>query len=173
MAVREIRILGDPVLREPAQEVGEVDEEVRALVEDMLATMYHAEGIGLAAPQVGISQRVIVVDVRDADEDDVGPLALINPKVIESSKKQDKAPEGCLSIPGMEEVVERPAEVTVEGMDPDGERVVLELTGLLSRAVQHEIDHLDGVLFFDRISPLKRRMALKKYQKSRAEEVAS
>jgi peptide deformylase len=102
----------------------------------------------------------------------VGPLALINPKVIESSKKQDKAPEGCLSIPGMEEVVERPAEVTVEGMDPDGERVVVELTGLLSRAVQHEIDHLDGVLFFDRISPLKRRMALKKWQKNRAEEVA-
>jgi len=173
MAFREIRILGDPVLRKPAQEVEEVGEEVRTLVEDMLATMYHAEGIGLAAPQVGISQRVIVVDVRDADEDDVGPLALINPKVIESSKKQDKAPEGCLSIPGMEEVVERPAEVTVEGMDPDGERVVVELTGLLSRAVQHEIDHLDGVLFFDRISPLKRRMALKKWQKNRAEEVAS
>ncbi|MBT8396969.1 MAG: peptide deformylase [Gemmatimonadetes bacterium] len=173
MAIREIKILGDPVLREPAVEVAEVDEGVRALVEDMLETMYHAEGIGLAAPQVGISSRVIVVDLRDSDEEDMGPLALINPRVVESGKKKDKAPEGCLSIPGMEEIVERPDTVTIEGLDPDGDPVSMEVSGLLSRALQHEIDHLDGVLFIDRLSPLKRRMALKKWQKSRAEEVAS
>ncbi len=173
MAVREIKILGDPVLREPAVEVEELDDEVRALVEDMLETMYHAEGIGLAAPQIGISRRVIVVDLRDSDEEGVGPVALINPTVVESGKKADKAPEGCLSIPGMEEVVERPETVTVEGLDPDGNPFSMQMSGLLSRAIQHEIDHLDGVLFIDRLSPLKRRMALKKWQKSRAEEVAS
>ena len=173
MALREIKILGDPVLREPAEKVEKLDDEVRALVEDMLETMYHAEGIGLAAPQIGISRRIIVVDLRNADEDDVGSLSLINPRVMEWGKKKEKAPEGCLSIPGMEEVVERPDTVTVEGMDPEGNPVSLQISGLLSRAVQHEIDHLDGVLFIDRLSPLKRRLALKKWQKSRAEEVVS
>ena len=173
MAVREIRILGDPVLREPAEEVAELDQEVQTLVKDMLETMYLAEGIGLAAPQVGVSLRVIVVDLRHSDEDGLGPLALINPKVVESGKKKGKGPEGCLSIPGMEEVVERPEKVRVEGLNPDGEFVSMEVSGLISRALQHEIDHLDGVLFIDRLSPLKRRMALKKWQKSRAEEVAS
>jgi len=173
MAIREIRILGDPVLREPAKEVGELDDEVRALAKDMLETRYLAEGIGLAAPQVGVSRRVIVVDLRDDDEAGVGALALINPEVVESGRKKDKGPEGCLSIPGMEEVVERPETVTVEGLNPDGEPFSMQVSGLLSRALQHEIDHLDGILFIDRLSPLKRRMALKKWQKSRAEEVAS
>jgi peptide deformylase len=173
MAVREIKILGDPVLREPSEEVTELDEEVRILVEDMLETMYLAEGIGLAAPQVGISRRVIVVDVRDEEEGGMGPVALINPRVVEFSRKKEKAPEGCLSIPGMEEVVERPDTVTVEGLDPDGDQVTLTVSGLPSRALQHEIDHLDGVLFIDRISPLKRRLLMKKWQKSRAEEERS
>lgn len=173
MAIREIRIFGDPVLREPADEVLELDEEVRVLVKEMLETMYHAEGIGLAAPQVGVSKRVIVVDVRDADEEDSGAVALVNPKVVESGRRKDKAPEGCLSIPGLEEVVERPEEVTVEGLDPDGKEVVMTVSGLLSRALQHEIDHLDGILFIDRVSPIKRRMLLKKWQKSRAEEVVT
>jgi peptide deformylase len=173
MPLREIRILGDPVLREPAQAVDGLRDEIRQLVEDMFETMYHAQGVGLAAPQVGISERVIVVDVRDADEDGVGALALINPRVLEASRAKDKAPEGCLSIPGMEEVVERPSEVTVEGLNPDGETVTLEVTGLLSRAIQHEIDHLDGILFIDRVSPLKRRLLMRKWQKSRAEEEGS
>jgi len=173
MAIREIKILGDPVLREPAMEVGELDEEVGVLVRDMLATMYHAEGIGLAAPQVGVSQRVIVVDLREPDEDGVGVVALINPRVVEFGRNKDRAPEGCLSIPGIEEVVERPDTVTVEGLDPDGELVTMTVSGLLSRALQHEIDHLDGILFIDRVSPLKRRMLMKKWQKSLAEEVAS
>jgi peptide deformylase len=173
MSVREIRIMGDPVLREPAVEVEELDDEVRELVQDMLETMYHAEGIGLAAPQVGVSRRVIVVDLRDSDEDEVGPIALINPQVTESGRKTDRSPEGCLSIPGMEEVVERPESVTVEGLTPEGEGVTLEVSGLLSRALQHEIDHLDGILFIDRLSPLKRRMAVKKWQKQQVEEVSS
>ena len=173
MSVREIRILGDPVLRKPAEKVDGLDDEVRGLVKDMLETMYHAEGIGLAAPQVGVSRRVIVVDLRDSDEDDVGPIALINPEVTESGRKTEKGPEGCLSIPGMEEVVERPDTVTVEGVSPEGDPVSMKVSGLLSRALQHEIDHLDGVLFIDRLSPLKRRMAIKKWQKNRAEEVAS
>jgi peptide deformylase len=173
MSVREIKILGDPILREPAAEVEELDEEVRVLVRDMFETMYHAEGIGLAAPQVGVSRRVIVVDLRDSDEDGAGPIALINPKVMEAGKKTDRGPEGCLSIPGMEEVVERPESVTVEGLNPDGERVTMKVSGLLSRALQHEIDHTDGILFIDRLSPLKRRMAVKKWQKKQAEEVAS
>ena len=173
MALREIRILGDPVLREPAEEVAEVGDEVRALVRDMFETMYLAEGIGLAAPQVGVLERVIVVDLHESDENGIGAVALVNPKIVESSRKTARAPEGCLSIPGMEEVVERPEKVTVEGLDPEGTPVSLEVTGLLSRALQHEIDHLDGVLFIDRVSPLKRRMLLTKWQKARAEEVAS
>jgi peptide deformylase len=173
MALRKIRILGDPVLREPAKAVGEPSDEIRDLVEDMFETMYHAEGVGLAAPQVGISERVIVVDVRTEDEEGGCALALIDPRVVEISRTKDKAPEGCLSIPGMEEVVERPSEVTVEGLSPDGETVTLEVSGLLSRAIQHEIDHLDGILFIDRVSPLKRRLLMKKWQKSRAEEERS
>ena len=161
------------MLREPAREVEEPDEEVRQLVKDMLETMYHAQGIGLAAPQVGVSRRVIVVDLGDSDEDEVGAVALVNPRVSEAGKKKDKAPEGCLSIPGLEEVVERPETVTIEGTTPDGESFSMEVSGLLSRALQHEIDHLDGILFIDRVSPLKRRMLMKKWQKSRAEEVAS
>jgi peptide deformylase len=172
MAIREIRILGDPVLRTPAQEVAEADEEVRVLVKDMLETMYSAQGVGLAAPQVGVSRRVIVVDVGDEETNGVGPIALVNPKVLSASKKTDKGPEGCLSIPGLEEVVERPATVTVEGLDPGGEVVNLEVSGLLGRAIQHEIDHLDGVLFIDRVSPLKRKLLMRKWKKNK-EEVAS
>lgn len=173
MAIREIRILGDPVLRQLADEVAEVDGEIEVLVEDMLETMYHASGIGLAAPQVGVTQRVLVIDLGEADEDGVGAFALVNPRVVEATRKTSRGPEGCLSIPGMEEVVERPEEVTVEALDPQGRPVHLKASGLLSRAVQHEIDHLDGVLFIDRLSPLKRRLLLNKWHKSRLEEVAS
>jgi len=173
MAIRDIRILGDPVLRIPGEEVLEFDEEIQALAKDMLETMYRSAGVGLAGPQVGVSRRVIVLDLGESDEKGTGPLALVNPRVVESSRKRDRAPEGCLSIPGMEEVVERPASVTVEGFTPRGEPVTIQAEGLLSRVLQHEIDHLDGVLFIDRLTPLKRRMAVKKWQKSQAEEVAS
>jgi peptide deformylase len=173
MAVREIRFLGDPVLCRPGAQVSAFDGELVTLVEDMFTTMYRARGIGLAAPQVGVSSRVLVIDLGEADEDGAGAFALVNPRVVEASRRTDRAPEGCLSIPGLEEVVERPDRVVVEGLNPRGEAVSMEASGLLSRALQHEIDHLDGVLFIDRVSPLKRRMLLRKWQKLQAEEVAS
>ena len=167
MAIREIRLLGDDVLRTPAAEVETFDDELRALVRDMFATMYHAEGIGLAAPQVGVSRRVFVVDVPVKEGEPRGPLAFVNPRIVEVSDDLDRAPEGCLSIPGLEEVVERPARVVVEALDPEGEPIRIEGDELFGRALQHEIDHLDGVLFLDRVSPLKRKMLMKKWRKSR------
>ena len=169
MALREIRILGDSALRVLCDEVESVDDEVRQLVDDLIETMYAADGIGLAAPQLGVPLRVFVYDVR---EPEIEPGVLINPRIVEAGGTV-RDTEGCLSIPGMEEVVERPSSVSVEGFTPQGEAVSIEATGLFSRVLQHEIDHLDGVLFIDRLSPLKRRMALKKWQKSQAEEVAS
>jgi peptide deformylase len=169
MALREIVLLGDPVLRKPAQEVESFDEELQGLVEDMFATMAAAEGAGLAGPQVGISKRVLVADVRHV-EGDHARVALVNPRVVETSDEAEKEAEGCLSIPGVSEVVERPYQVVVEGHDPTGEPVRIEAGGLFARVLQHEIDHLDGVLFIDHLSPLKRRMLLKRYRKLREEE---
>lgn len=172
MAIREIRLLGDEVLRTPADEVEAFDDDLRTLVRDMFATMYHAEGIGLAAPQVGVSSRVFVVDVPVKEGEARGPLALVNPRVVEASEELDRAPEGCLSIPGLEEIVERPARVVVEALDPEGEPIRIEGDELFGRALQHEIDHLDGVLFLDRVSPLKRKMLMKKWRKSREDTEA-
>ena len=171
MAVREILFLGDPVLRQPAAEVVAFDDGLRALLRDMFETMYHAEGIGLAAPQIGVSRRVIVVDLRREDENDE-PMALVNPRLVWASPEKAKQPEGCLSIPTLEEVVERPAAVRVEAHDGEGEPVAIEADELLARALQHEIDHLDGILFLDRVSALKRRMLLKKWKKIEEEERA-
>jgi peptide deformylase len=164
MAIRPLRYLGDPVLREPARAVKRFDDELRELVDDLFQTMIYEEGAGLAAPQIGVSLRVLVVDVR-REEGDEARVALVNPRVVEHSTRSDKEPEGCLSIPGVTEVVRRPAGVTVEGFTPEGKPVTLEAEGLFARALQHEIDHLDGVLFIDHLSPLKRRMLLKKYRK--------
>jgi len=169
MSFREIRILGDPVLRVPAEEVSHFGEELAKLAEDMLDTMYRASGVGLAGPQIGVSERIIVLDPAAVEDGEPAPLALVNPKVVEASRKMDRAPEGCLSIPGMEEIVERPSSVTVEAKTPHGDPVTIEATGLLSRVLQHEIDHLDGVLFIDRLSPLKRRLALRKWHKAQEE----
>lgn len=167
MAVRKIEMLGSEVLRRRAEEVADVDDDLRALIRDMYETMYEAEGIGLAAPQIGVPQRVIVVDVR---EEDSTPMALINPRIIESSAGKEKAEEGCLSIPGVASIVERPAEVIVEATSEDGEPIRIEADGLLGRCLQHEVDHLDGVLFIDRLSALKRNMVLKKYRNLLAEQ---
>jgi len=156
--------MGDPVLRTEAEDVKAFDDDLRALVRDMFETMYHAEGIGLAAPQIGLSKRLIVVDLRREDEDDE-PLALVNPRLSWESRETDKLPEGCLSIPGLEEVVERSVRVVVEAHDPEGNPVTVEAEDLLARALQHEIDHVDGVLFLDRVSALKRKMLVKKWRK--------
>ncbi len=164
MSVREIVLMGDPVLRAKAEDVREFDDDLRSLVRDLFETMYHADGIGLAAPQIGISTRVVVLDLHREDVDDE-QLALVNPTVTWLSKETDKQSEGCLSIPGLEEIVKRPVEVRVDAHDPDGKPVTVEAEDLLARALQHEIDHLDGLLFLDRVSPLKRKMLLKKWQK--------
>ena len=166
MSVMKIEMLGADVLRRRAAEVAEVDDELRSLIRNMFETMYDAEGVGLAAPQVGISRRVIVVDVN---EEGTRPFALVNPRLVEAARETEKAEEGCLSIPGVSSVVERPATVTVEGLDENGEPLRMEAEGLLARCIQHEIDHLDGILFIDRISPLKRTMLLKKYRSQLAE----
>lgn len=166
MSVREIRWLGDPVLREPGREIEAIDEEVLALISDLQETMYAAEGVGLAAPQIGVPLRVFVYDIRDPE---VEPGVLINPRLVESSGLVRES-EGCLSIPGLSEVVERSDRITMEALSPDGEEIRLEADGLLSRCLQHELDHLDGVLFIDRISPLKRKMLLSRWRKMDDEE---
>ncbi|MCY3546331.1 MAG: peptide deformylase [Gemmatimonadetes bacterium] len=167
MAVLEIEIMGAKVLREKASPVDVVTDESRALIRDMFDTMYDAEGIGLAAPQVGISQRILVVDVAEEEVEERHVHALVNPVVVEASRETGKETEGCLSIPGLEETVTRPLQVVVEALSPDGEQVRIEADGLLARALQHELDHLDGVLFIDRLSSLKRGILLRKWRKSR------
>ena len=166
MPVREIRLLGDPVLREEAEPVGEIDEEIRRLAEDLLETMYDADGVGLAAPQVGVSLRMFAYDVREPDRPSG---VLINP-VITEEEGSDKGEEGCLSIPGLSAVVERAERIVIEGLDPEGEEVRLEAEGLLARCLLHERDHLDGVLFLDRVSPIKRKLLLNKWSKMEPEE---
>ena len=168
MAVHEIVVMGDPVLRTEASDVTSFDDDLKSLLRDLWETMYHAEGIGLAAPQIGVSRRAIVIDLR-SEENPEARVALINPRVVWSSAETEKATEGCLSIPGLEEVVHRSVAVRVEAVDPDGDPIELEADELFARALQHEIDHLDGVLFVDRVSALKRRMLIKKWKKLQAE----
>ncbi|MFQ6045567.1 MAG: peptide deformylase [Gemmatimonadales bacterium] len=161
MALRPLHLLGSPALRQRAAEVGQADEEVRQLVEDLLDTMRAERGIGLAANQVGVTRRVAVVQVGEND-----PIVLIDPVIIErEGTVRDE--EGCLSIPEIFADVERAARIVVETTSLDNERRRIEATDLTSRAIQHEIDHLDGVLFLDHLSPLKRRMLLKKWKKMR------
>jgi peptide deformylase len=161
-----VRILGDPILRQRANEVAEISEATRELIRDMFETMYAEEGVGLAAPQVGIGERIIVVDPQ---QDDLPAFALINPQIVEASKETEKGEEGCLSIPGLRELVERSYSVMVRGLTPEGENREWNLEGLPARIIQHEVDHLDGVLFIDRVSPLKRKMLLAKWQKVKPE----
>ena len=169
MAVRQIVVMGDPILRTATAEVDAFDRDLKMLVRDLFETMYHAEGIGLAAPQIGISRRVIVIDLR-SEEQPEARLALINPSVVWASAESDKEPEGCLSIPGLEEVIKRSLAIRVEAVDIDGGRMELEAEGLFARVLQHELDHLDGILFVDRVSALKRRILMKKWKKIQAEE---
>jgi peptide deformylase len=162
MARLNIELLGSDVLRRKAEAVPTPGPELDRLVADMFETMYDASGIGLAAPQIGLSERLIVVDVK---EDGAQPMALLNPTVVESGSGKDRVEEGCLSIPGVAATVERPTSVVVEATDARGQPVRIQAQGMLARCLQHEIDHLDGVLFIDRISPIKRKMLLAKYRK--------
>ncbi|MBI4540235.1 MAG: peptide deformylase [Gemmatimonadetes bacterium] len=173
MAIRKIELLGAPVLRRRAAEVEAAGEEIRALVQDLWDTMYDAPGVGLAAPQIGVSLRVLVADVRQTDPEAAPGVALVNPRVVEASEETSREVEGCLSIPGLEEVVERPARVVIEGTDVEGRPLRLEAGGMFARALQHEIDHLDGILFLDRLSPLKRKMLVKKWKKAKTRPAAT
>ncbi|OWZ84163.1 peptide deformylase [Natranaerobius trueperi] len=145
MAIKIIRTNDDPALKRVAKRITKIDDRIEKLVSNMLDTMYDADGIGLAAPQIGISKRVITVDT---DEGDV--YKLINPEITNSSQEKEKAVEGCLSYPGLQGEVIRPRQVTVQALDLNGEEVIIEASGLLARALQHEIDHLDGITFIDR-----------------------
>lgn len=166
--IREIRLLGDPVLRRKTELVERFDAELAAFLADLAETMYDADGVGLAAPQVGDSRRVTVIDVS-AERDGTALLELVNPRIVRTAGTIPSE-EGCLSIPGLTETIERAGEVEVEYRDRHGERRVVTGTELLSRALQHEIDHLEGILFIDYLGPLKRRMAVREWRRSMAEQ---
>lgn len=144
MAIRNLRFNGDEILRKKCKEVKEIDKRTLQLIDDMKETMYKENGVGLAAPQVGILKRLVVIDVGE------GPIVVINPEIIEKSGS-DIDVEGCLSVPGAQGEVERPEYVKVRALNERGEEVLLEGRGLLARAFCHEIDHLNGVLFIDKI----------------------
>lgn len=164
MALLEILIIPDKRLRAVCDRVGEIDDAIRRQVEDMFATMYDAPGIGLAACQIGVLNRVVTIDVSK-DEEEPDPIAFINPEVSAVSDELGTYEEGCLSIPEFYEEVERPASCTVSYMDLDGKTCELVCEGLLATAIQHEIDHLNGKLFIDHLSRLKRQMISKKFSK--------
>jgi len=169
MALLPILTAPDPRLKKKSLPVDTVDAGVRQLMDDMLETMYDAPGIGLAAPQVGVLQRVIVLDI-DREDTKTGPLFMANPEIVAASDEDVSYEEGCLSVPDHYSDVVRPATVTVRYLDRDGKQQDLACDGLLATCVQHEIDHLDGVLFIDHISALKRNMILRKLLKARKEQ---
>jgi peptide deformylase len=155
VAVRRIRLFGDPVLRSPAEPVRDFDKELRTLVKDLTDTMLDAPGSGLAAPQIGVGLRVFVYDIDDT----VGHL--VNPVLSDLSEEQQDDPEGCLSFPGLYYQTKRSARVVAKGFDVYGDPVVIEGAKWLARAIQHETDHLDGVLFIDRLDPEQRKVAMR------------
>ena len=163
--ILELRYYGDPVLRRRAEPVESVTPEILALVEDMFECMYRERGVGLAAPQVGVSLRVFVVDV-EGDGGERTKLALINP-VMRRKEGSVVAEEGCLSIPGIRADVKRHREVLFEGLGEDGKPMAVPGTGLLARALQHELDHLDGILFIDRLSAIRRKLLEAKLARTR------
>ncbi len=164
MAILRILEVPHPVLKKRAAPVERIDEEVRRLVRDMFETMYEAPGIGLAAPQVGVGRRVCVIDVS---EEKNRPLCLVNPRITWRSENLATAEEGCLSLPDQYAEVTRPEAVEVLYLDENGAERSLRAEGLLARCIQHEVDHLDGILFIDHISALKRNMILRKLAKAR------
>jgi peptide deformylase len=161
VSVLSIHLLGSAVLRQPATEVAAVDDGVRAFIADLFETMHAWKGVGLAANQVGVAKRIAVVQTGE-DQRHV----LVNPVIVEREGK-DKDEEGCLSIPDLYGDIERSARVVVEALDEQGVKRRIEGTELLARAIQHEIDHLDGILFLDRVGPIKRRFLLRQWEKSR------
>jgi peptide deformylase len=164
MSIRPIISIPDPVLRQTAAPLERVDDDVRRLADDMLATMYDAPGIGLAAPQVGVSRRLIVLDVSGEFEPP-RPLVMINPQIVTLGSEQRLHEEGCLSIPDVKVDIERPATLTIRYLDKDGAMQELAAEGLLATAIQHEVDHLDGRLIIDYLSRLKRDIIVRRFRK--------
>ena len=154
MATHPVRVFGDPVLKQRAREVDELDGSLAALVETMYETMYEAVGVGLAAPQIGVQQRIFTYDVGE------GPHAVVNPEIVEASGEW-LYNEGCLSVPGLHFEINRPKVVTLRGVGVDGGTIEIEADEMLARVFQHELDHLDGVLLLDRLEPDERKRALR------------
>ena len=164
MAIREILVVPNPVLKQVSQPVDKVDDELRALMDDMLETMYDAPGIGLAAIQIGVAKRVIVMDLAGPDEEKA-PRYFVNPEILWSSEDTAPYEEGCLSIPEVYDEVQRPAQVKLKYLNYQGEEVIEDAEGLFAVCIQHEMDHLEGVLFIDHLSRLKRDRAVAKVKK--------
>ncbi len=165
MTIKPLIILPDPILRQVSSTIETIDSEVKKLADDMLETMYDAPGIGLAAIQIGVARRMLVLDVSK-DGEDKQPLVFINPEIVAATDARSVYEEGCLSIPDYYAEVERPAGITVKHLDRDGKEQLTEADGLLATCLQHEIDHLNGVLFIDHISKLKREMVIRKFTKA-------
>ena len=166
--LRKILTEPDPILRKKCEPLEKVDAETKKLMDDMLETMYAAPGIGLAAVQVGILKRLVVIDISK-EEEKKKPIFLINPQIIHQSEKTSVYEEGCLSLPGQFAEIERPAECTIKYIDYDGKEKELKSDGLLATCIQHEIDHLNGILFIDYLSKLKKDMIIKKLVKQKKE----
>lgn len=164
MATRPLVILPDPLLRQVSKPVERIDDELRKFAADMFDTMYDAPGIGLAAVQVGEPIRMLVLDVAGKDEPK-NPQVFINPEILAKSEDMSVHEEGCLSIPDYYAEVERPARISVKALDLDGKEKIVEADGILATCLQHEIDHLNGVLFIDHLSKLKRDMVIRKFRK--------
>jgi len=165
--VREIVIWPDPILKKKASPVSQVDDSIRSLVNDMFETMYAADGVGLAAPQIGVLKQVIVLDTTPRQPESK-PVAMINPQII-AKEGTTRYSEGCLSVPGEAEEVDRAAKVTVKFLDVSGKEQTIEAEGLLSVAIQHETDHLQGTMFVDYLSPLKRELIRKRMKRLKSE----
>jgi peptide deformylase len=166
MTIRPILTAPDPRLKAVSEPIAKVDDEIRKLADDLLDSMYAADGIGLAAVQVGVPKRMLVMDIAQANGGRE-PMVFINPKILWASEEMAKAEEGCLSVPEIWDDVERPAKIRAEYQDRDGKVQTLEADGLLACCLQHEMDHLDGVLFLDHLSKLKRSIALRKLTKAK------
>ena len=171
MSVLKLYEYPHPILKQKAVPVSSFDDSLRRLLDDMLETMYACKGCGLAAPQVGILQRIVVIDIAHEDEEPA-PIYMVNPEIIWRSDEREVCEEGCLSVPGQRAEVERPAAVKVRYTDYNGKLQELSAQDFLAVAVQHELDHLDGILYIDHISRLKRQMLLKKLEKQRKENAA-
>jgi peptide deformylase len=174
MAIRTIVEVPDPLLRQKSTPVEKVDDEVRALIADMFETMYDAPGIGLAAIQVGVPKRILVIDLQEPPEEGGEPVrdprVFINPEILDSSDKEVPYTEGCLSVPDQYAEVDRPDRIRARWIDENGDSHEADIEGLLATCLQHEMDHLEGILFIDHLSRLKREMILKKLTKLRKEQ---